>query len=61
MGKALQLEFMVEDEGVFTTPWSATVTYRPASGEWPEFVCAENTLISAGKYEAVPHADRSDF
>ena len=27
-GKALQLQFTVEDEGVFTTPWSATKTYR---------------------------------
>ena len=31
-GKHLQLQFTVEDEGVFTTPWSATVTYRPACG-----------------------------
>jgi hypothetical protein len=28
-GKHLQLQFTVEDEGVFTSPWSATVTYRP--------------------------------
>jgi hypothetical protein len=44
-GKALRLEFTVEDEGVFTTPWSAAITYRrPHSplGEWPESVCAEN-------------------
>jgi len=26
-GKGLQLEFTVEDEGVFTTPWSATMIY----------------------------------
>jgi len=26
-GKHLQLKFTVEDEGVFTTPWSATITY----------------------------------
>ena len=32
-GKFLQLELMVEDDGVFTTPWSASVTYRPASGD----------------------------
>jgi hypothetical protein len=60
-GKGLQLQFTVEDNGVFTMPWSATITYRRPLGVWPEFVCAENTLISAGKYEAVPHADRSDF
>jgi hypothetical protein len=27
-GKHLQLQFAVEDEGVFTVPWSATITYR---------------------------------
>jgi len=29
-GKFLQVQFTVEDEGVFTTPWSGTITYRPA-------------------------------
>jgi hypothetical protein len=28
-GKELQLQLTVDDEGVFTMPWSATVTYRP--------------------------------
>ena len=42
-GKFLQLHFTVEDEGVFTTPWTATMTYgRDGSDEWPETVCAEN-------------------
>ena len=45
-GKHLQLQFTVEDEGVFTMPWSATVTYRRALGEWPEIVCAENLRAS---------------
>jgi hypothetical protein len=65
-GKHLQLAFTVEDEGVFTTPWSATITYRPGfnwpgAAEWHEVVCAENILFSAGKDEAVPRADRPDF
>jgi hypothetical protein len=34
-GKALQLEFTVEDDGVFTMPWSASMTYRRAAGAWP--------------------------
>ena len=38
-GKGLQLQFTVEDDGVFTMPWSATMTYRRALGDWPEFVC----------------------
>jgi len=51
-GKGLQLQFTVEDEGVFTMPWSATVTYRrPLStlGGWPEFVCAENLSSREGE------------
>jgi hypothetical protein len=43
MGKGLQLRFTVEDEGAFTTPWSATITYRrPPLTEWREYICAEN-------------------
>jgi hypothetical protein len=60
-GKYLRLEFTVEDSGVFTTPWRATMTYGRDAAEWPEVVCAENILFSAGKDEAVPHADRPDF
>src|SRR5262245_27630725 len=42
-GKGVQLEFMVEDQGVFTMPWSATITYlRGARTEWEERICAEN-------------------
>jgi hypothetical protein len=43
-GKHLQLTFTVEDEGVFTTPWSATITYgRPPTGDQRggEYACAE--------------------
>ena len=60
-GKQLQLDFMVEDEGVFTMPWSATINYRRSFGEWPEHVCAENTRWSPGKDGAVPAADKPDF
>jgi hypothetical protein len=62
-GKGLQLQFIVEDEGVFTMPWSATVTYRrPLATEWPETVCAENRHeYYAGRDTAVPRADKLDF
>jgi hypothetical protein len=66
-GKHLQLQFTVDDEGIFTMPWSATITYRPgvnARGfdEWPEIVCAENTHeYYAGKDTGVPQADNLDF
>jgi hypothetical protein len=61
-GKGLQLQFTVEDEGVFTMPWSATVTYRRAVDLIPENVCAENlrgTYVT--KDSAVPRADKPDF
>jgi hypothetical protein len=61
-GKALQLQFTVEDKGVFTTPWSATKTYRRVFREWPEQVCAENPhKYSTEKDAAVPAADKPDF
>jgi hypothetical protein len=62
MGRGLQLQFMVEDEGVFTMPWSATVTYRRALDEPQELVCAENPHeYYAGKDSVVPRADKPDF
>jgi hypothetical protein len=61
-GKHLQLQFTVEDEGVFTMPWSATITYGRPLGEWGESVCAENPHnYNTGKNAAVPRADRPDF
>jgi hypothetical protein len=62
-GKGLQLQFTVEDGGVFTVPWSATITYRrPLVTEWGESVCAENIHeYYAGRDTAVPTADRPDF
>ena len=61
-GKHLQMHFTVEDDGVFTTPWSATITYWTGLGEWLEQPCAENrTMFYYGKEADVPHADRPDF
>ena len=61
-GNGLQLQFTVEDEGVFTMPWSATITYRRPLGEWPEMVCAENPHgYYPEKRTAVPIADKPDF
>ena len=61
-GKVVQLQFTVEDEGVFTTAWSATVTYWRALDEPRELVCAENTHeYYAGRDTAVPTADKPDF
>jgi hypothetical protein len=61
-GKHLQLEFTVEDEGVFTTPWTATMTYRPQVTAWEESICAENPYkYGTEKDVAIPAADKPDF
>jgi hypothetical protein len=60
-GKVLQLHFTVEDDGVFTMPWSATITYRPNLDQWSEVICAENIQWYPGKSSAVPRADKPDF
>jgi len=61
-GKAVQLQFTVEDQGVFTMPWSATITYRRALDESQELVCPENPYeYYAGKDSAIPTADKPDF
>jgi hypothetical protein len=60
-GKYLQLQFTVEDEGVFTTPWTATQTFGRSLFDWAEAVCAENTQWYSGKEAAVPRADKPDF
>jgi hypothetical protein len=60
-GKYLQLHFTVEDNGVFTTPWSATMTYRISPNEWEEQACAENIQWYSGKDADVPRANKPDF
>jgi hypothetical protein len=60
--KFLQLDLTVEDEGAFTTPWTASVIYVRDHLEWPEIVCAENPVgFHADKEIGVPHADKADF
>jgi hypothetical protein len=61
-GKYLQVHFTVEDEGVFTTPWTATITYGRGSGQWQEIICAENRHeYYNNKDSDVPTADKPDF
>jgi hypothetical protein len=61
-GKGLHLQFTVEDEGTFTIPWSAIITYRRPLGDWREMVCAENLRATYFTRESdVPRADRPDF
>jgi hypothetical protein len=61
-GKGLQLQFTVEDENVFTAPWSGIVTYRRGLNEWPELVCSESLRATYVLTDsAVPRADKPDF
>jgi hypothetical protein len=61
-GKYLQLHFTVEDEGVFTMPWTATITYWPNLGEWTDLICAENTHEYYNNTDSrVPTADKPNF
>ncbi len=63
-GKYLQLQFTVEDKGVFATPWTATMTYGnggSGAADWAEQACAENILWFPGQDADVPRADKPDF
>ena len=61
-GKYLQIHLTVEDEGTFTTPWTATITYARDPAEWREVVCAENRYEYYNHKESeVPRADKPDF
>jgi hypothetical protein len=58
-GKGLRVRLTVDDPGVFTTPWSAQVTYRRPVGGFGEVICAETALTPYKN--AIPTALQSDF
>jgi hypothetical protein len=61
-GKFLQAQIAIEDEGVFTTPWTATMTYVPSKDPIPEGVCAENPHEYYNNRDSdVPKAAKPDF
>jgi hypothetical protein len=61
-GQGLELALTVEDDGVFTAPWSVTITYRRALGGMVESACAENQRGTyVGKDSAIPRASQPDF
>jgi hypothetical protein len=62
-GKHLQLTFTVDDVGVFTMPWSATITYgrgprQLPTTDWEDHVCADNP---SRYYGPPPTANKPDF
>jgi hypothetical protein len=61
-GKGLQLQFTVEDPNVFTTKWTAQVTYHRTRLGWEEQVCAEAFHeYYADKDTEIPQARKPDF
>jgi hypothetical protein len=60
-GKVLQLHFTVDDDGVFTTPWTSTITYRPSIDPWTELICAENPREFNNTQSHIPVAGKPDF
>jgi hypothetical protein len=61
-GKFLQAHVTIEDEGVFTTPWTATMTYVPSPDALAEGVCSENPReYYSNRDSDVPKAKKPDF
>lgn len=61
-GKALQIQFTVDDPTYFTAPWSASATYRRDFKPWQERVCAENLHnYGVAADPKVPTASSPDF
>jgi len=61
-GKALEVNFTVDDPGAFNMPWSASKRWFRTKGSLEEEACAEN---NANFYnydvEPMPQADKPDF
>src|SRR5262245_50487706 len=59
--EGLLLEFTVDDPGVFTTRWSAAISYRRPLGQWSEMVCADSTFDHTGRKISIPLSNKPDF
>src|ERR1700682_5995419 len=60
--KFLRVHFTIEDEGAYTTPWTATMICVRDYLNCPEIVCAENTFgFHASRGADIPHANKPDF
>jgi hypothetical protein len=60
--KYLQVDFRIEDEGAFTTPWNAVMIYLRDYNGFPEVACAEGSFGFHNHDGAdLPHADKPDF
>src|SRR5262245_60803059 len=60
--KFLRVQFTIEDEGAFTTPWTASIVYTRDPTDWAEVACAENPSgFYKDKDAGVPQAKTPDF
>jgi hypothetical protein len=61
--KGLRVELKIEDPNVFTTPWTANVSYRRVIRAYNEGACAENNvdMFHQGDLQYVPTANTPDF
>jgi hypothetical protein len=61
--KALRVELLVEDPNVFTTPWTAKISYLRVIRGFNEGACAENNVdrFQQGDLKLVPTASVPDF
>jgi hypothetical protein len=60
-GNELEVQFTVEDEGAFYTPWSGSQLYRRVNRPIEELPCAENNRITEVAGHPVPTATSLDF
>jgi hypothetical protein len=61
-GKFMQVHVTIEDDGVFTTPFTATMTYVPSANPYAEGVCSENPHeYYSGRDSDVPKSAKPDF
>lgn len=61
-GEGLRMTYTVEDPEVFTTPWTANITYLRSLAGWAEQICAENIVeYWPGENIAVPKAGKPEF
>ncbi len=61
-GKAMRVDFTVEDPETFTMQWSAKANYARSRGPVEEIICAENNKVATtGLSYPIPVAARADF
>jgi hypothetical protein len=61
-GKALEVNFTVEDAGAFNMPWSASKRWKRVQAPLAEESCAENNAnYFSYEVEPLPQSERPDF